>query len=150
MPGTSCARLTEHNLPYAKKIGLPAKEWAVKLIIALWDHPHQIWTFRNGVLHEDNQGRIARYKVEALHRKIQVVWDRYNVLQGRMDTTLQGNFQQREIIKKLRHDSKACSTTLATLHLDETEDKTSFGNPGMETFLVRCSSIGERAYHPAL
>jgi hypothetical protein len=31
------------------QIGLPTKEWAVKLII---------------VLHEDNQRRIARYKVE--------------------------------------------------------------------------------------
>jgi hypothetical protein len=55
------------------QIGLPAKEWAVKLIIALWDHLHRIWTFRNGVLHEENQGSIAHYKVEALHRKIEVV-----------------------------------------------------------------------------
>jgi hypothetical protein len=43
-----------------KHIAPPAKEWAVKLIIALWDHLHWIWTFRNGVLHENNQGRIAR------------------------------------------------------------------------------------------
>jgi hypothetical protein len=62
-----------------KQIGLPAKEWAVKLIIALWDHLHRIWTFRNGVLHENNQGCIARYKVEAIQRKIEVVWDRGNV-----------------------------------------------------------------------
>jgi hypothetical protein len=72
-----------------KHIRLPAKEWAVKLIIALWDHLHRIWTFRNGVLYENNQGHIVRYKVEALHRKIEAVWDRYNVQQGRMDTTLQ-------------------------------------------------------------
>jgi hypothetical protein len=124
-----------------KQIGLPAKEWAEKLIIAIWDHLHWIWTFRNRVLHEDNQGRIARYKVEALHRKVEVVWDRYNVLQGRMDTTLQGNFQQREIINNLLHDSKACWTTLATLYLDDTENKTAFGNSGMETFLVRRSGI---------
>jgi hypothetical protein len=70
-------------------------------VIVLWDNLHRIWTFRNGVLHEDNQGRIARYKVGALHRKIEVVWDRYNVLQGRMDTTLQGHFQQWEIINNL-------------------------------------------------
>jgi hypothetical protein len=31
-------------------IGLPAKEWAAKLIIALWDYLHRIY----------NQGRIAR------------------------------------------------------------------------------------------
>jgi hypothetical protein len=43
------------------QIGLPEKEWAAKLIIALWDHLHPIWTtFRNRVLREDNQGRIAR------------------------------------------------------------------------------------------
>jgi hypothetical protein len=124
------------------QIGLPAKEWAAKLIIALWDHLHRIWTFRNGVFHEDNQGRIARYKVEALHRNIEVVWDRSSVLQGRMDTTLQGHFQQPEIIKNLRHDSRACWTTPVTLYLDETENRISFDNPGMETFLVRQSGIG--------
>jgi hypothetical protein len=125
-----------------KQIGIPEKEWAAKLFNALWDHLHQIWTFMNGVLHQDNQGRMARYKVEALQRKIEVVWDRYNVLQGRMDTTLQGHFQQREIINNLRHDSKARWTTLAALYLDKTENKTAFDNPGMETFLVRCSGIG--------
>jgi hypothetical protein len=73
-----------------KQIGLPEKEWAVKLIIALWDHLHRIWTFRNGVLHENNQGHIAHCKVEALQLKIEAVWGRYNVQQGRMDATLQG------------------------------------------------------------
>jgi hypothetical protein len=86
----------------------------------MWGHLHRIWTFRNGLLHEDNQGRIARYKVEALQRKIEVVWNIYNMLQGRMDTTLQGHFQQQEIINNLCHDIKACWTTLATLYLDET------------------------------
>jgi hypothetical protein len=126
-----------------KQIGLPAKEWAAKLITALWDHLYRIWTFSNGVLHENNQGQIARYKVEAFQRKIEVVWDRYNVQQGHMDKTLQGHFQQREIIiNYLRHDSKACWTTLATMYLDETENTTSLGNTGLETFLVRRSGIG--------
>jgi hypothetical protein len=31
---------------------------------------------------------------------------------------------------------------LATLYLEETENKTAFGNPGMETFIVRSSGIG--------
>jgi hypothetical protein len=119
--------------------GIP---WAAKLIIALWDYLHRIWTFRNGVLHENNQGHISRYKVEALQRKIEVVWGRYNVQQGRMDATLKGNFQQREIINNLIHDSKACWTALATLYLDETENTTALVNPGLETFLVRRSGIG--------
>jgi hypothetical protein len=55
----------------------------------------------NGVLYEDNQGRISRYKLEALQRKIEVLWDKYNVLQGRMDKALQGHFQQRDIINNL-------------------------------------------------
>jgi hypothetical protein len=125
-----------------KQIGLPEKEWAAKLIIALWDHLHRIWTFRNGVLHENNQGCIARYKEEALQRNIEVVWDIYNVQQGRMDATLQGHFQQREIINNLRHDSKACWTALATLYLDETENTTTLVNPGLDTFLVGRSGIG--------
>jgi hypothetical protein len=73
-----------------KQIGLPVKEWSAKLIISLWDHLHQIWTFRYGVLHENNQGHISRYKVEALQRKIEVLWVRYNVQKWLMDATLQG------------------------------------------------------------
>jgi hypothetical protein len=61
---------------------------------------------------------------------------------GRVDTTLQGQLQQREIINNLRHASKACWTTLATLYLDEIENTTALGNPGLETFLVRRSGIG--------
>jgi hypothetical protein len=109
-----------------KQIGLPSKEWAAKLIIARWDHLHQIWTFRNGVLHENNQGRIARYKLEALQRNIEVVWNRYNVQQGRMDTTLQGHFQQWDIINNLIHDIKAC---WSTLYLDETETQQHSATP---------------------
>jgi hypothetical protein len=119
-----------------------SKEWVVKLIIALWDHLHQIWTFWNGVLHENNQGHIARYKVEALQWKIELVWDRYNLQQGRIYTTTQGHFQQREIINNLRHDSKACWTTMATLYLVETENTTALGNPRLETFFVWRSGIG--------
>jgi hypothetical protein len=59
-----------------------------------------------------------------------------------MDATLQGHFQQREIINNLRHDSKACWTDLAKLYLDETENTTALVNPGLDTFLVRRSSIG--------
>jgi hypothetical protein len=125
-----------------KQIGLPAKEWAAKLIIALWDHLHQTWTFRIGVLPENNQGRIARYKVEALQREIEVVWDRYNVQQGCMDATLQRHFQQQEIINNLRHDSKACWNDLATLYLDERENTTSLVKPGLEIFLVQRYGIG--------
>jgi hypothetical protein len=59
-----------------------------------------------------------------------------------MDATLQGHFQQREIINNLRHDSKACWTTLATLYLDETESTAALVNPGLETLLVRRYGIG--------
>jgi hypothetical protein len=123
------------------KICLPAKEWAVKLIIVLWDPLHRIWTFMNGVLREHNKGNITRCKVEALQRKIEVVWVRYNVQQGRMDATLHGHFQQREIINNLSHDSNACWTALATLYLDETENTTAIVNKGLGTSLVRLSGI---------
>jgi hypothetical protein len=116
------------------QIGLPTKELAEKLIIALWDPLHQIY-IQKWVLDEDNQGRISRYKVEALQRKVEGVWDRYNKLQGRMDTAHQGHFQQWEIINNLRYDSKACWTTLPTLYLDKIENRTAFDNPGMERSL---------------
>jgi hypothetical protein len=59
-----------------------------------------------------------------------------------MDATLQGHFQQQDIINNLRQDSKACWTALATLYLDETENTTALINPGLETFLMWRSGIG--------
>jgi hypothetical protein len=32
-----------------KNINPPKEEWAVKLIIALWEHLRRVWNFRNGV-----------------------------------------------------------------------------------------------------
>jgi hypothetical protein len=61
-----------------------------------------------------------------------------------MDTTLQGYFQQQEIINNLRHDSKACWATMATLYLDDTEDRTAFGNPGVDKSVCENQELGNK------
>jgi hypothetical protein len=49
------------------------QEWATKLILALWEHIYRVWTFRNTVHHVDNQVRVARYKEEALSRRMDII-----------------------------------------------------------------------------
>jgi hypothetical protein len=67
-------RITRHWQNYInhhlqnKGIKLPKDEWAAKLIIALWEHLQRVWNFCNGVYHADNNGQIARYKLESQSR----------------------------------------------------------------------------------
>jgi hypothetical protein len=49
-----------------ENIKLQAKEWAPKIILALWDHMLRLWQYRNDALHEDDSKRVAQFKVEAL------------------------------------------------------------------------------------
>jgi hypothetical protein len=64
-------RITRHWQNYInhhlqnKNIKLPKDEWGGKLIIALWENLRRVWNFLNGVYHAENNGQIARYKLEA-------------------------------------------------------------------------------------
>jgi hypothetical protein len=118
------------------------RESSSKLIIALWDHLLHIWTFRNGVVHANSNGRTALYKVEELRRKMDAVWMRHQELQGQMKYFQRRHFRNRETIKNMRHDSKACWVTLSALFLDESEYRTPSNTLPLESFLEMRFGIG--------
>jgi hypothetical protein len=49
-----------------ENIKLQAKEWAPKMILALWDHMLRLWKYQKDALHEDHSKQVAHFKVEAL------------------------------------------------------------------------------------
>jgi hypothetical protein len=53
------------------------KDWSAKFIGGIWDYLKCLWKFRNDIYHQDNEGTIARYKLEALERKMQKLWARH-------------------------------------------------------------------------
>jgi hypothetical protein len=48
-----------------ENIELQGKEWAPKLILALWDRMLRLWQYQNNALQEDESTQVAHIKVEA-------------------------------------------------------------------------------------
>jgi hypothetical protein len=51
-----------------------------KFIGGLWEYLKRLWQFRNDIYHQDNQGTVARYKLEALERDMEKLWTRHTEL----------------------------------------------------------------------
>jgi hypothetical protein len=112
-----CAYIRQHLA--SSNIKKDYQEWATKLILALGDHIYRVWTFRNTVHREDNQGRVARYKEEALERRMDIIWSKQDGLRERLHKFQRTHFNDREKITKLRYESKRCWANLAELYLEE-------------------------------
>jgi hypothetical protein len=54
-----------------ENIKLQAKEWAPKMMLALWDHMLRLWKYWNDALYEENSKRVAQFKAEALNPDIE-------------------------------------------------------------------------------
>jgi hypothetical protein len=94
------------------------QEWSTKLILALWDHIYRVWMFWNKVHHEDNQGWVARYKEEALARRMNIVWEKKDELWDLLHEFQSTRFKDRTKITNLRFESKRCWANLAELYLE--------------------------------
>jgi hypothetical protein len=95
------------------------QEWATKLILALWEHIYRVWTFRNTVYNEDNQGRVARYKEEALSRRMDIIWRKKERLRDRLHEFQLTHFNYHDKITNMRYESKRYLESLAELYLGE-------------------------------
>jgi hypothetical protein len=136
-----CQIYIKHHLQ-SMNIKLPKDEWAAKLIIALWEQLRRVWNFRNGVYHAQNNGRIARYKLEAQARAMNNTWERHQELQGRLKTFQQQHFDDHDKIENLHYDSKQFWIGLAKLFLDESESVIPVENIPLTAFLTRRAGIG--------
>jgi hypothetical protein len=103
-------------------IRLQAKEWAPKMIQALWDHILQLCQDRKNALHEDDITRVAQFKVEALDRDIAQLALRHNNLRSKLYEVQERHMERREHIKTLQHSSRKCWASLAKLYLDEADN----------------------------
>jgi hypothetical protein len=75
------------------------QEWSTKLILALWEHLYRVWKFHNTVHHEDNLGRVARYKEEALARRMDIIWSKKDELRDRLHEFQSKHFNERKNYK---------------------------------------------------
>jgi hypothetical protein len=57
-----------------------SKDWSAKFIAGLWEHLKRLWQFRNDIYHQDNEGTIARYKLEGLEREMEKLWAHHTEL----------------------------------------------------------------------
>jgi hypothetical protein len=81
-----------------------------------------LWQFRNNIYHQDNEGTIARYKLEALERDMDKLWARHIELLPKLRDIQKQHFDRRQRIVNLQYESKKCWSTLAKLYLDDAEN----------------------------
>jgi hypothetical protein len=74
----------------------------------------------NDIYHQDKQGNIARYKIEALDRAMEM-WARNTELLYKLHDFQKQHFDQRQHITDIRYESNTCWATLATLYLHDAE-----------------------------
>jgi hypothetical protein len=98
-----------------------SKDWSAKFIGGLWDHLKCMWQFRNDIYHQDNQGNIVQYKLEALDRDMEKIWARHTELLPKLHDFQKQHFDRRQRIVDLRYENKKYWETLATLYLHDTE-----------------------------
>jgi hypothetical protein len=81
-----------------------------------------LWQFRNVIYHQDNERKIARYKLEALERDMEELWARHIELLSKLWDFQKQHFDRRQRIVELLYKSKKCWATLAKLYLDDAEN----------------------------
>jgi hypothetical protein len=81
----------------------------------------RLWQFWNDIYHQDNEGTIARYKLEALERGMEKLWTCHTELLPKLWDFQKQHFNRRQHIADLQYESKKCWATLATLYLDDAE-----------------------------
>jgi hypothetical protein len=88
----------------------------------------RLWQFINDIYHQDNEGTIARYKIEALERDMEKLWAKYIELLPKLWDFQKQHFDRRQRIVTLRYESKKLWATLAKLYLDGTENNRDGGH----------------------
>jgi hypothetical protein len=81
-----------------------------------------LWQFRNDIYHQDNEGNITRYELEALERDMEKLWARHIEPLPKLWDFQKQHFDRRQCIVDVRYESKKCWATLAKLYLDDAEN----------------------------
>jgi hypothetical protein len=65
-----------HNEAHSNDHG-KSKDWSARFVGGPWEHLKRLWQFRNDIYHQDNEGTIAIYNLEALERDMENLWTRH-------------------------------------------------------------------------
>jgi hypothetical protein len=98
---------------------LTGQECITKLIMALWEHMDRLWTSRNNRYHENTNQQVARYKMEALDRKYDEMWEKHIGLTERLHGFQTKHFENRQQIVNLNYESKMCWVNLGEQYFNE-------------------------------
>jgi hypothetical protein len=93
----------------------------MKLIMALWDNLHRIWTYRNTRFHEKDNETIARYKREEMDRRIHTIWEKRASVRDNMLPFLARHFANRHKVESLHYESKRCWENLVEMYMEEAQ-----------------------------
>jgi hypothetical protein len=79
----------------------------------------RLWTYRNNIYHENTHQQVARYKMEALDRRYDEIWEKYNGVIERLHNFQSKHFENRQKIGNLNYESKRCWVNLAEKYIKE-------------------------------
>jgi hypothetical protein len=89
------------------------QECITKLILGLWEHMDRIWTYHNNIYHENTTQQVSSYKIEALDRRYEEIWEKHAGLVERLHDFQTKHFENRQSIGNLNYESKRCWVNLA-------------------------------------
>jgi hypothetical protein len=107
----------------AKGIKLKMKEWAPKLINALWDHTTRLWHFRNDAVHSRDTNQVAQFKIDALEREKDRIKNKHEALRHKIHEFQSRHLERMVDIEYLHYNGHKCWAELARLYLEEAEKR---------------------------
>jgi hypothetical protein len=87
-----------------------------------------LWQFRNDTYHQDKEVVIARYKLKAFERDMEILWSRHIELLPKLWVFQKQHFDRRHCIVDLRYERKKLWATLAKLYMDDAENNINSGH----------------------
>jgi hypothetical protein len=110
-------------------------ECVTKLIMALWDNLHRIWTYQNTRFHEKDNETIARYKREEMDRRIHAIWEKQASVRDNMLPFQARNLANRRTVESLHYESKRCWGNLAEMYTEEAHMPVSLETCSLSAYL---------------
>jgi hypothetical protein len=98
---------------------LIGQECITKLIMSLWEHMARLWMYRNNRYHENTNQQVARYKMGALDRRYDEMWEKHTRLIERLHDVQATHFENRQQIGNLNYERKRCWVNLAEQYINE-------------------------------
>jgi hypothetical protein len=87
--------------------------------MSLWEHMDRLWTYHNKRYHENKNQQVARYKMEALDRRYDKMWEKHTGLTERPHDFQEIFLENRQQIGNLNYESKRCWVNLAEKYINE-------------------------------